>query len=379
MGAEGNYIVESDIDNWPSVASTPAEDFATDKVHVANNTITVTTSNIATCTEIQFSSTGVVPAPLETGVVYYAILITEFVIKVATTPIRAAATTPIDLTDQGSGTHTLDIGSGSSTAERQEVIDRAERLIENITKDFFYAKTFAVYQNGNGQDKLFLGLMPHILMSTSKLRLTDLAMVQDSTTLTSVTGGFTAMMAGEKIYISAGTNFVVGWYTIATHVDTNTVTLNATAATAGAGSAGIGAMGGVVEVKLSGIELEASWYTFDTDSIYLDPEVAGVAELPELSLRLKYRKGLFPKGQGNIKVTGTYGWAVCPVAIKQAVIILCRYENDETLYTKYDDLVADKLGDMSQSRGQKKFLTGLMEADKWIRNYIRKKPMMGVA
>ena len=212
-----------------------------------------------------------------------------------------------------------------------------------------------------------------------KLRLTDLVMAQDSTTLTSETGGFTVAMVGEKIYISAGTNFLVGWYTIATHVDTNEVTLNKTAATAGAGSSGIGVMGGIVQVKLSGVELGASWYTCDIDSIYLDPEATSSDELPELMLRLKYATGLFSRGQGNIKITGTYGWISCPVAIKQVAIILCRYENDGTLYTKYDDLVADKLGDMSQSRGQKKFLTGVMEADRLIRNYIRKKPMMGVA
>ena len=96
-------------------------------------------------------------------------------------------------------------------------------------------------------------------------------------------------------------------------------------------------------------------------------------------LRMKQKESLFPKGMGNIKITGTYGWSACPVSIKRAAVILCRYENDETLYTKYDDLVSDRLGDMSQSRGQKKFLTGLMEADRLIRNYIRKRPMMGVA
>jgi len=379
MGAEGNYIVESDVDNWPTVAAVPAEDFAVGDVNITENWISGLANNIATCTEIQFSSTGVVPAPLETGVIYYAINVNATTIRVAETPVLAAVPTPIDLTDQGSGTHTLDIGSGSSTAERQEVIDRAEQLIENITKDFFHSKTFAIYRDGNGKDKLFLGLIPHILTDTSKLRLTDLAMAQDSTTLASETGGFTAAMVGEKIYISAGTNFIVGWYTIATHVDTNEVTLDKTAATVGAGSEGIGAMGGIVEVKLSGIELGASWYTFDIDSIYLNPEAATGDELPELLLRMRYKTKLFPKGQGNIKITGTYGWVACPVAIKQVAIILCRFENDETLYTKYDDLVSDRLGDMSQSRGQKKFLTGLMEADRLIRNYIRKRPMMGVA
>lgn len=188
---------------------------------------------------------------------------------------------------------------GTSSAVKQEIVDRAEQLIESITKDYFYAKAFVIYRDGNSKDKLFLGLIPHVLS--------------------------------------------------------------------------------VTEVKLSGIELSSSWYTFDIDSIYLDPEAATGDEYPELLLRLKYKTRLFPKGQGNVKVTGTYGWSACPVAIKQAAIILCRYENDGTLYTKYDDLVSDKLGDMTQNRGQKKFLTGLMEADRLIHNYVRKRPIMGVA
>lgn len=300
MRALGNYIVESDVDNWPSAIAV-TEDFAVDKVHVVNNTITVTTSNIVTCTEIQFSSTGVVPAPLETGVIYYAILVTEFVIKVAETPVLAAAGTAIDLTDQGSGTHTLDIGSGSSTAERQEAIDRVEQLIEKVTKDYFYAKALVIYRDGNGKDKLFLNVIPHVLS--------------------------------------------------------------------------------VTEILISGIVLTTSWYTFDVNSVYLDPEAVtgGAGDLPELLFRMKHKTRLFPRGMGNIKITGTYGWTACPVAIKRTAIILCRYENDETLYTKYDDLVSDKLGDAAYGRGDKKFLTGVQEADRLIRNYIRKKPMIGVA
>ena len=269
--------------------------------------------------------------------------------------------------------------SGTSSATKKEIVDRAEQLIEAITQDYFYTKTFAIYLNGNGKDKLFLGLIPHILISTAQLFLTDLVMAQDSTTLTSVIGGFTAAMVGQLIYISGGDNFIVGWYTIASHVDTNEVTLNKTAATAGAGSKGVGAMGGVVEIAISGIKLTESWWTFDIDSVYLDPEAVtgGAEDLPELLLRMGYKTKLFPKGMGNVKVTGTYGWASCPVVIKGAAIILCRYENDGTLYTKYDDLVSDKLGDASYGRGDKKYLTGIQEADRLIRNYIRKRPMMG--
>lgn len=295
MTASGNYIVESDVDNWP-VAISATEDFETTDVNVSQNKLTVV-NNISIGTELRFSSTGVLPAPLETGVVYYAISFDPTHIKIAPTS-QCAIGNAIDLTDVGSGTHTLDIGSGSSEADRQAAIDRTEQLIERITQDYFYSKVLEIYRDGNSKDKLFLGLISNILT--------------------------------------------------------------------------------VTEILISGVELTSSWYTFDINSVYLNPEaLPGGGETAELMLRMKYKTKLFPKGMGNIKITGTYGWTACPAAIKQAAIMLCRYENDETLCTKYDDLVSDKLGDMSQSRGQKKFLTGIQEADKLIRNYIRKKPMMG--
>ena len=376
MAASGNYIVESDVVNWPTSVDT-TEDFATTAVVIATDKITVV-NDIDTGTEIQFSSTGVVPAPLVTGTIYYAINIDATHIQVASTPVLAAAGTAVNLTDVGSGTHTLDVGDGSSTAERQAVINRAEQLIEKLTKDYFYSKAFVVYRDGNGCDWLPLGLQPDILANTSRLFLSDLAMVQDSTTLTSAVGGFTAGMVGELIYISAGTNFVTGWYEITGHTDTNTVTLDSTAATAGNGSAGSSAMGGVIEILVYGIALETSWYTFDANDVYLDPESAtGGIDDPELLLRMGKKQGLFSKGNSNIKITGTYGWTTCPPAIKQAAIILCRYENDETLYTKYEDVESDKLDDASYSRGSKRFMTGLHEADRLIRNYKRLKPMLG--
>lgn len=47
----------------------------------------------------------------------------------------------------------------------------------------------------------------------------------NSTTLTSVTGGFTAAMIGNAMHI-VGAGFTTGWYEIRTRVDTNTITLD---------------------------------------------------------------------------------------------------------------------------------------------------------
>jgi len=136
----------------------------------------------------------------------------------------------------------------------------------------------------------------------------------------------------------------------------------------------------VTEILVYGIALDSSWYTFDINAVYLDPESAtGGIDDPELLLRLKYKKGIFSKGINNIKITGTYGWVAdtCPASIEKATVILCRFENDETLYTSYDDVIEDKLADATYKREfNKRFLTGIHEADKLIRNYIRNKPLM---
>jgi hypothetical protein len=72
---------------------------------------------------------------------------------------------------------------------------------------------------------------------SAQLSVTDAA-CSGTTTLTSATGGFTAAMIGNLIYLSSGP----GWYTITTFVDANTVTLDrvgpsATGMTANVGGA----------------------------------------------------------------------------------------------------------------------------------------------
>ena len=299
MAASGNYIVESDIDNWDDAVSS-TETFATTAVNITTDRITVA-NDIDTASLIRFSSTGVVPAPLVAGTAYYAINIDATTIEVATSAVNAAAGTAVDITDVGSGTHTLDTGEGSGTTDRQEIINRVEQTIELITKDYFYSKAFVIYIDGNSNDRLFLGLIPDVLT--------------------------------------------------------------------------------VTEIKISGVELPDSWWTSDVNSVYLDPEAVTGDEddLPELYLRLSYKHRLFPKGMGNIKVTGTYGWSSTPPAIKQAAIILASSENDSTLYPGYSStLKSEKIGDYAYTLADidMKSSTGIESADKLLRNYIRKKPML---
>ncbi|MCK5601955.1 hypothetical protein KAR91_08805 [Candidatus Pacearchaeota archaeon] len=299
MAASGNYVVESDINNWSSAVSA-TETFATGAVNILTDRITIT-NDVATGTELVFSSTGEVPGGLVQGTTYFANRIDATTIEVCANPVNAADGTQIDLTDVGSGTHTLDIGSGSSTVDRQAIIDQVEQMIEKVCEDVFYSKAFVVYKDGNGKNRLNVGEKPSLLT--------------------------------------------------------------------------------VTEVSIAGVVLNASWWTSDDVHVYLDPESVSddADDLAELHLRMRHTSGLFPKGMSNIKITGTEGWTTTPDAVTKSAIIMCRYENDNTLYTRYEDLDSDKLGDASYTRGKRRYMTGIHEADRLLMHLIRNIPKMGVA
>jgi hypothetical protein len=68
----------------------------------------------------------------------------------------------------------------------------------------------------------------------------DFACAQNSTTLTSASGGFSQWMINYYIQITGGTNFIVGYYQITGFTNATTITLASSPATAGAGSSGTG-------------------------------------------------------------------------------------------------------------------------------------------
>jgi len=258
-------------------------------------------------------------------------------------------------------------------AQKLAVIQRVETLIEQVTKDYFYAKSFSVTLNGNDKDQLFLGLTPDIL-SVTEVKLNGVALSTslfsfdknsifraalataqcksiegitltdtDPVAITVTNHGFSTDETVRLVQIVGISPSLDGEYVV-TKVNSNTFTLNGT---------------------------DSSDYTGSFTS-----GTACFATLAELHYLTDEINAVFPKGTKNIKVTGTYGWSSCPAAIKQAAIILCRYENDETLYTKYSDLDSERLGDYSYTR-KEKYLTGVLEADRLLKNYIRKKPIVG--
>lgn len=113
-------------------------------------------------------------------------------------------------------------------------------------------------------------------------------------------------------------------------------------------------------------------------SIYFDDisiqhkEGAGVSD-PEYLYRMKTQRGaLFPRGCSNVRVVGTCGWATTPEAVKQAAIIFCEAENDPTLYPK--TYKSEKIGDYSYAKTDDfKFITGIYNADLLLQNYVSRR------
>lgn len=141
----------------------------------------------------------------------------------------------------------------------------------------------------------------------------------------------------------------------------------------------------VTHVYISCVELDKSWYTWDANSVYLDPCVSGSGSLsPELWYRLgeAMERGIFPRGHNNIWIQGTMGegqFADVPEAIKQAAVILAKWENDPTLYTYLGLKKSEKIGDYAYTNiaaSESEILTGIMEADTFLRMYVKRKPIV---
>lgn len=75
---------------------------------------------------------------------------------------------------------------------------------------------------------VFGGGVDYSMQDAAQVTQTDYACVIASTTLTSATGGFTALMVGSLFHPTAGTNVLLEWFEIVGFTDGNTVTLDRT-------------------------------------------------------------------------------------------------------------------------------------------------------
>ena len=105
-GNEYTYYLTSTA-TITSIGSRPAKDFAEADVNVTTNIITETAHQYVTGLKGQFTTTTTLPAGLSLATDYYLIVVTADTYKVATSAANATAGTAIDITDDGTGTHTF--------------------------------------------------------------------------------------------------------------------------------------------------------------------------------------------------------------------------------------------------------------------------------
>lgn len=125
--------------------------FATGAVATGTDIITLgTTALLTTGMPIIFTSTTAVPAGLTSGTVYYAIVLSSTTIKVATSVANAEAGTAVDITSQGTGTHT--ITSGAHTLGRYYTVADNDEIWLDGRKDkltMFWNTDFPTNENAD--------------------------------------------------------------------------------------------------------------------------------------------------------------------------------------------------------------------------------------
>lgn len=105
-----------------------AVDTGSDQITIASN------DTLKTGTAVVMTTTGALPGGLSTSTTYYVIYVSSTAIKLATSRANAVAGTAIDLTSQGSGTHTATVtytarSLGAIGGEEQHTITKAELAV----------------------------------------------------------------------------------------------------------------------------------------------------------------------------------------------------------------------------------------------------------
>lgn len=275
--------------------------------------------------------------------------------------------------------------TGNTSAENNAIIDRVEETVERITKDVFYPKTFHLFLNGNRENQIFPKFTSKIL-SINKMSISDTEI--DTTDFTGgdilgTSGEYSVTITEDGITEDYYQNDYLGIYDASESTDYYWGTRILTnEATDDSGDSIFSIEKPLPMTLTTGdtVSLITNW-DWNENSIFRSMPITTHEPGTLMEPEEFFLNGVFPKGNRNIELWGSYGWYECPKQIKQASIILTRYENDNTLYSRQGyGMKSEKLGDYSYSKfDKKKFLTGVIEADELLDRYVRRKPILGVA
>lgn len=254
---------------------------------------------------------------------------------------------------------------GATEAEKQEVIDRIEEWVEKLTGDYFYEKKFDIFLDGNGENRLFLGLVPDILSVT------------------------TIEIAGVELSSAYWT-----WDKISVYLDPGGVSLEAELRwllkqyeTRGLFPRGDnyihikGTMGWPEKLNIDNLSGTPEPYEIITGAISGATAIIDGVQLTYLKIR--GRNGTFQNEEGITGGTSEFTAKVNdadgavndpPLAIRQACLILVRDDNDPTEYSHF--IQGQEIISGYQYQMKAKPLTGVKEADDLLELYVRAKPML---
>ncbi len=124
-------------------------------------------------------------------------------------------------------------------------------------------------------------------------------------------------------------------------------------------------------------ELYLGNFAAASSSLYFDN--VGILTAGIAAIASDLTEGIFPRGFNNVQVIGTHGESSVPKAIKQAGIAFAKWENDPASEAAMGLMKSEKIGDYSYTNmitAEEDVLTGIDKVDMYLRHYIKRKAIL---
>ncbi len=259
--------------------------------------------------------------------------------------------------------------AGITDEDKTALIERVEAEVERLTKDIFYEAPFDIFRDGNGRNEMALNLRGRI-QSVSAIYLLGVAMTTSTFTHTANSLQRDDSGYADDVYLRwlaktktrrGGGLFVEGRSNLEI----------------------VGTMGW--PEKLPFDTLVGTFRTGETITGGTNTYTAIVKRVTPTALWIAGKTGQYVDDEvltgGTSEATAAVNSADGAVTdppheIKQAAIMLARFDNDPTLYSRYEEGSENIAG--SSYNNPRRPLTGIREIDRALNRYVRKIPRIGV-
>lgn len=254
--------------------------------------------------------------------------------------------------------------------DKLDVMERAEEEVERITKDVFYEKPFGIFRDGPGADFLSLNLRGRIQ---------------------SITAIYIQGVVMNAVNYSHSANVI---HRSATGIESDDYLKYVRNRRRRLGDTGLFPIGlGNLEIvgtlgwpeKLAYDTLVGTFRARETITGGTNSYTAIVKRVTSTALWIAGKTGQYVDDEvltggtsGATAAVNASGGAVTdpPNAIKQSAIKLARFDNDPTLYTRYEE-GSESVAGVSYSN-PRRILSGIREVDRDLSRFVRKTPRLAV-